>query len=49
VSDAERTAYLDAWQARIEAALATPVQRQGNADPAELLASVGAGAWSRKV
>lgn len=47
VSDAERQAYLRAWEAVLLSAMTRPVERS-NDDPAEALAAVGSAAWGRQ-
>jgi NAD(P)H dehydrogenase (quinone) len=48
VGEAERAAYLDAWEARLLEAVRIPVERQ-SVDVRESLATVGSGAWGRSV
>jgi len=47
IGDAERQAYLDAWEARIVEALSLPVDYDAEQVSAAL-ATVGAGAWGRQ-
>jgi NAD(P)H dehydrogenase (quinone) len=48
VDDAQRRAYLDAWEARVLEAAGRPVGH-AKVDLRSALAATGAGAWSRKV
>lgn len=48
VSNADRAAYLDELQNRIEAILCLPFEKQNTIDGSALIAGVGSGAWSVK-
>jgi hypothetical protein len=47
VSDAERQAYLDAWEARVLETASRPVDRK-KPDLRSALAATGSGAWARQ-